>query len=513
MDSNIRPDLKYIIVQFMFPYKTSFKFDRKSKQALYLQLSNQLIALIKDRKLVPKTKLPGSRTLSELLNVHRKTVVACYDELLLQGWVESIPKKGTFVNASLPELNQQEFLENETINSLNSIGFQFYKDRALERKSLSNEDGFMALNDGVSDARLTPTQDLARTYRRICNRKNIYKEMSYGSVFGNEKLRITLADYLNKTRGLNICKDHVLITRGSQMGIYLSAKLLLEKDDTIIVGQTNYTSADAAFSLRKANLERISVDENGLVTDEIAQICKKKAIKAVYVTSHHHHPTTVTLSAERRIHLLNLAKKYNFAIIEDDYDYDFNYKHSPILPLASHDTNGNVIYIGSVCKTVAPVFRIGYVIAPTAYVKEAANQRRFIDRQGDALLELTFEDFIKSGDLDRHIKKVLKVYKARRDLFCKLLIAQFPAVFSFEIPKGGMAVWITLDKKYSWEKVAEVALKHQLEIGAWQRYDIAKTGHNSIRMGFAMYNEAEIHELINRLSKTMEVVKNQEKSL
>jgi GntR family transcriptional regulator/MocR family aminotransferase len=497
----------------MFPYKTSFKFDRKSKQALYLQLSNQLIALIKERKLVPKTKLPGSRTLSELLNVHRKTVVACYEELILQGWVESIPKKGTFVNANLPKLNQQEFLKNNNKKSFNSIGFQFYKDTSLERKPLNNEDGFMVINDGISDARLTPTEDLARTYRRICSRKNIYKEMSYGSLFGNERLRITLADYLNKTRGLNICKDHVLITRGSQMGIYLSSKLLLEKEDIIIVGQTNYTSADAAFLQRKSNLVRVSVDQNGLVIDEIAQICKKKSIKAVYVTSHHHHPTTVTLSAERRIHLLNLAKKYNFAIIEDDYDYDFNYNHSPILPLASHDSNGNVIYIGSVCKTVAPVFRIGYVIAPKVFVNEAANQRRFIDRQGDALLELTFEDFIKSGDLDRHIKKVLKVYKARRDLFCKLLTAKFPAIFSFEIPKGGMAVWITLNKKYSWERVAEVALEYQLEIGAWQRYDIEKTGHNGIRMGFAMNTEAEICELIDRLSKTMEEVKSQEKSL
>ena len=209
---------------------------------------------------------------------------------------------------------------------------------------------------------------------------------------------------------------------------------------------------------------------------------------------------------------MNLAKKYNFAIIEDDYDYDFNYNHSPILPLASHDTNGNVIYIGSVCKTVAPVFRIGYVVAPKEFVNEAANQRRFIDRQGDALLELTFEDFIKSGDLDRHIKKVMKVYKTRRDLFCQLLKEHFPTIFSFETPKGGMAVWITLDKKYSWKTVARVAKKYSLEIGEWQRYDLAKLGHNSIRMGFATYNEEEIHELIYRLSKTIKEVRNQEKS-
>jgi GntR family transcriptional regulator / MocR family aminotransferase len=491
----------------MFPYKTSFLIDRKSKQALYLQLSNQFIELITSRKLMPETKLPGSRVLSELLGVHRKTIVACYEELLLQGWVESIPKKGTFVNAKLPELNQFNFKETAVISSAIKTGFSFYNDASLEREFFKSQEGVLYLNDGISDARLTPTEDLARTYRRICGRKNIYKEMSYGSLFGNEKLRITLANYLNKTRGLHISKDNILITRGSQMGIYLSAKLLLQKGEIIIVGQTNYTSADTTFLQQNANLLRVSVDENGLVTDEIAKICTKKKIKAVYVTSHHHHPTTVTLSAERRIHLLNLAKKYNFAIIEDDYDYDFNYNHSPILPLASHDTNGNVIYIGSVCKTVAPVFRVGYLIAPTAFVNAAANERRFIDRQGDALLELTFEDFIKSGDLDRHIKKVMKIYKMRRDLFCELLSAQFSDFFTFKIPKGGMAVWLTLHKKYSWKNVENIAQKHKLEIGEWQRYDNANLGHNSIRIGFASYNDAEIYEFINRLFKTMKEVK------
>mgnify|MGYP006105852835 CR=1 FL=1 len=125
-------------------------------------------------------------------------------------------------------------------------------------------------------------------------------------------------------------------------------------------------------------------------------------------------------------------------------------------------------------------------------LNEAVNQRRFIDRQGDALLELTFENFIRSEDLDRHIKKVLKFYRAGRDLFCKFLIAQFSTIFSFEIPKGGMAVWITLNKKYSWERVAELAQEYQIEIGAWPRYYIAKTGHIGIRKGFVMYTESEI---------------------
>ena len=487
----------------MFPYKTTIQLNRKSSQALYIQLSNQLIDLIKASRLPSNTKLPGSRMLSELLGVHRKTVVACYEELILQGWIESIPQKGTFVHQDLPELDQQNFKNSKTTFKKNLAGFSFYSNLVLEINQPQKNDNLISINDGISDSRLTPLNELARTYRRIAGKKSSFKELGYGSTFGNEHLRTTLVHYLNKTRGLNITKENILITRGSQMGIYLSSQLLLKKDDIVVVGETNYSSANTTFLYQKASLQFVEVDACGINTQQLEELCKQQQIKAVYVTSHHHHPTTVTLSAERRIHLLNLARKYNFAIIEDDYDYDFNYNHSPILPLASHDVNGNVIYIGSVCKTVAPVFRIGYLIAPRNFVDEASNLRRYVDRQGDALLELTFADFIKNGDLDRHIKKVMKIYKSRRDLFCRLLKEKLGEYFQFEIPKGGMAVWVVLNKKYTWKSVEKQAKKHRLDIGNWKRYDMTNTKHNAIRIGFASYNEEEICDLIERLEFTM----------
>jgi len=486
----------------MFPYKTSISFDRKNKQPLYLQLSKQIIELIKTNRLPSKTKLPGSRTLSELLGVHRKTIVACYEELLLQGWTESVPQKGTFVHSSLPELQQQDYINTLKNVSKQKVGFEFYKNEHLRKKFAAPSEKYMSINDGVSDGRLAPINEIARIYRRLTSKKEAYKHLAYGSVYGNEKLRVVLATYLNKTRGLHICKDNILITRGSQNGIYISSQLLLKEDDVVIVGATNYIAADTTFQNQGSKILRVSVDENGLNTNEIEQLCEKLIVKAVYVTSHHHHPTTVTLSAERRIHLLNLAKKYHFAIIEDDYDYDFNYNHSPILPLASHDTNGNVIYIGSVCKTVAPVFRVGYLIASKEFVDEAAAYRKIVDRQGDALLELTFAEFVENGDLDRHIKKVLKVYKTRRDLMCSLLKVELSDYFEFKIPKGGMAIWLKLNKKYSWKVVSEFALKHELIIGDWARYDPQKTKHNAIRLGFAAYNEEETMQLIQKLTLT-----------
>lgn len=486
----------------MFPYKTSFTLDRESNQSLYLQLANQFILFITDGKLPPGTKLIGSRLLSEMLTVHRKTVVSCYEELQLQGWVESVPKKGTFVHSKLPVLHQKQFAKKED-KEKSDIGFSFYSNPILGDAFTELKKDWIYVNDGVSDARLTPTDELARIYRRISGRKSIHKHLSYGTTYGNDSLREVLVAYLNETRGLNITKDNLLITRGSQMGIYLSSELLLKSEDKVIVGETNYGSSTITFKYKKASVLTVSVDANGIDTHEVEVLCKKHKIKALYVTSHHHHPTTVTLSAERRLHLLNLAQKYNFAIIEDDYDYDFNYNQAPILPLASHDVNHNVIYIGSVCKTVAPVFRVGYLIASKPFVDEAAKLRRFIDRQGDVILELTFAEFIKSGDLDRHIRKVIKIYKLRRDFCCKLLKEELGAFFSFEIPKGGMAIWLKLDDRYSWTEVEKAAGKYALGFPNWKQYDKFTIGHNCIRLGFATYDEAEIKDLIGRLKKTM----------
>lgn len=488
----------------MFPYKASIEFDRDGKQALYLQLSNQIIQLIKDQTLAPNTKLPSSRILAEQLEVHRKTVVACYEELILQGWIESIPKKGTYVLGSLPILIQQKIDESRPTRLKENPGFNYNINTNLETRSVrEKKKGFVYLNDGIPDVRLTPIDEIARTYRRICSKKNVFDQLSYGTTYGNSKLREILVNYLNSTRGLHLTKDNVLITRGSQMGIWLSAQLLLRKDDLVVVGNTNYSSADATFLSLEAQLVKIGVDEDGIITNDIEKLCKQKKIKAVYVTSHHHHPTTVVLSAKRRIHLLNLAREYDFAIIEDDYDYDFNYNRAPILPLASHDSNGNVIYIGSFCKTVAPVFRVGYLIASKDFVDEAAKLRSIIDRQGDALLELTFADLLKSGDLDRHIRKVLKIYKQRRDLFCALLEKELGDHIQFEIPIGGMAVWCKLNSKFSWDKILETGRKYKLEIDDRLYYTKVDRKHGYLRLGFAEHTAEEIKELIKRLKKVI----------
>ncbi|SEK55189.1 GntR family transcriptional regulator / MocR family aminotransferase [Aquimarina amphilecti] len=492
----------------IFPFKSNIIIDRASSRHIYLQLCDQIIGFIKSGKLAPSTKLPGSRKLSEDLNIHRKTVVAAYDELMSQDWIQSIPAKGTFVNKNLPIINPKKITKStNSLESKNSIGFRFKKRKHLIIKGLETIKATIKVDEGVPDHRLAPIEDIAKNYRNITNKKHHKELLTYGDTHGNIELRKVLVDYLNQSRGLKTSIENILITRGSQMGIYLASQLLLNDKKIVITGDTNYMTADNTFTEANGIIKRVSVDKQGINTKEIEEVCKKHTISAVYVTSHHHHPTTVTLSADRRMHLLDLAQRNNFAIIEDDYDYDFHYNNAPILPLASNDTHGNVIYIGGFTKIIAPALRIGYFVAPKEVVDEAARLRRILDRQGDTLLEQTLARMIINGDIQRHSNKVRKIYKERRDLFCGLLKEKLTDFFDFEIPKGGMAVWVQLKKPYNWDIVMTAALKRNIAFNPeWKRYDNNNSGHNGIRIGFAALNKKEIITVINVLESVMKSI-------
>ncbi|MCK8520359.1 PLP-dependent aminotransferase family protein [Aquimarina sp. D1M17] len=493
----------------MFPFKSSIILDRTSGRNLYLQLCDQIIKLIKDGKLQPSTRLPGSRKLSEDLSVHRKTVIAAYDELLAQGWIETQQARGTFISQKLPIITpiKQKNLDIQSSATTNS-GFTFTKRPDLVYSTITPKNTpILKVDDGSPDHRLAPVDEISKTYRSIANKSYHNDLFAYGSTYGNLDLREFLVTFLNQTRGLQITKDNILITRGSQMGIYLSGQILFKEKGKILVGETNYLTANYTFAEAGGEIITIPVDNEGINVSKIEALCQKNKIKALYVTSHHHHPTTVTLSAERRMHLLQLAQQYNFAIIEDDYDYDFHYSHAPILPLASNDTHGNVIYIGGFSKIIAPAIRVGYIIASKDFIDEAANLRRIIDRQGDPVLELAMARMIKNGDIQRHSNKVLKIYRSRRDLFCSLLKNKLGSYFDFEIPNGGMAVWVMLKRKYSWDDIIKESSLLGIELNPeWKRYDPHNLKHNGIRMGFASLNEPEIYEFIARLEKVMNVL-------
>lgn len=474
---------------------------------VYQQVANGIISHIRCGMLKPESALPGSRVLAAALHVHRKTIVAAYDELYAQSWVDIYPRKGIFVAKNLPDVAPRPLPANVAANNFPAMAsFEINNDRIPAAVMFKDRPPqHIVFNDGFPDTRLAPVDLLVREYRRFGNYKFTSKYLMYGPEQGSENLRIELARFLSETRGLLVGPENILVTKGAQMALYLAAQVLLKKGDTVIVADPGYPGANQVFEYAGAQVATVPVDECGIDLDAVEAICKTKKVKMLYVIPHHHRPTTVTLSSQRRMRLLELAMTYRFAIIEDDYDYDYHYSSSPILPLASADYYGSVIYVGSFCKTIAPGIRIGFMVAPQNLILQLSRLRRMIDRQGEQLLEEAMANLLKNGDVSRHLKKTNKIYHERRDVLCRLLQERLGDHVAFKIPDGGFAIWMQYLGGLTPLAVAEKAAEMGLSIsdGSDNYYD-KNFESRFIRLGFASLNVKELEEGVAILSKAVE---------
>lgn len=477
----------------MLPYPTLIDLDRNSAVPLYIQICNAFATLINDGKLQSGQILPSSRKLAEMISVNRNTVNIAYDELMSQGWAESVDRKGIFVSGLLPSGSKAFSAPFHKQQSQYESGFT-WTNKFADSPTPDFQQFSMTIDDGAPDVRLAPVDYLMAEYRSISKRFYGKNFLKYGNPKGCENLRAAIGKYLSGTRGLALSHDDILITKGSQMGIYLTAQLLIEPGDTVAVAALNPAVADNTFRLCGAQLLQVSVDENGMDTDRLEEVLQHQKIKAVYVIPQHHCPTTVTMSIERRLKLLDLAQKHAFAIIEDDFDFEFHYEEKVYLPLASLDRHQNVIYIGSFSKTFAPALRIGFLSGPSKFVEAAATLRKYIDIQGDTLMEESLAALFNNGEIGRHFRKSGKIYQQRRNLFCDALSSEFNHVIEFDLPKGGLAVWTRFEKSIDMIKMSAAAAAKGLHIGSGAFYKDNLFSQNGLRMGFASLEENEMHK-------------------
>ena len=482
----------------MLPYQNLLNINRTAATPIFLQLTNELVKLIQNGQLSAGAKLPSSRNFAQLLGLNRNTVTKAIEELEALGWVEILPKKGTFLVNTFPIVQPNDWSNQKGFSKkLPENSFEFYDFPTLKKpKAYTKNLGF---DDGLPDVRLAPIDELARGYARNLRQLAFEQELSYKDGLGNFDLRKQLAKMLNETRGLNINLDNILITKGTVMAIHLAVAASVKAGDRVLVGATNYKTSDMIIRHFGGELVRLPVDDQGIQVDKIPAICEKQPIRAIYVTSHHHHPTTVTLSPERRMRLLKMANKYNFVILEDDYDYDYHFDNSPVLPLASGDKDGRVLYFGSFTKMIAPAFRVGYLVGPKRIIQALPKLRRIMDRQGDIILEKTIADLLEDGTIRRHLKKSWRHYKERRDFCCDLLKKEFGNLIHFQPPAGGMAIWVKFDKSISIPKLSKKMLESGFYMSDGSNYNPAGVQLNSIRMGFASMNLAEIERCVKLL--------------
>ena len=484
------------------PFKSFIQIDRDLSTAVYLQLVHQFIKAIQLGYLPEGTNLPGTRILCKTFEINRNTLIKSFEDLQAQGWIKIIPNKGTFILSN--QKQKKEFrLQKEKILIKETTGFLFQRSTILENP-IEKSAISLQFNEGLADMRLAETQVLSKIYLSKLKNKNPKKSWEQLAVESSDYFKTQLVNYLNLTRGVHISKQNSLTTNSREMSLYVASKLLLSPHDKVVVADLSYYASNMVFLNCGAKIIPIPVDENGISTEHLKQVCEQQKIRMLYLTSHHHYPTTVSLSAKRRMEVLELSKEFGFIILEDDYDYDFHYDNHPMLPLKSSDTNGMVVYIGSFGKALSSGFRAGFILAQADLIDELYKYQQILDPDKDIIKEQVLAHWIEEGEMHRYLKKIKKIYKERRDYFSTLLHQHLKEKVSFEIPSGGLAFWVEWKNNLNLGKLKKVCEKSGLFLPQnilYQNKNISAT-----RLGFGHLNFEEMEKAVEVLKESVELI-------
>ena len=479
------------------PWKVALeRIDSSRSTPLYLQIVHAIIHEIEQGRLSPGSFLPSSRELAQILKLNRKTVVLAYEDLIAQGWLESQATRGTVVAAQIYQARRA------TPPRGSGTASPEYFFRSPPARGLAQAPGrTYKLDEGAPDGRLFPADILARAYRSAIQRASRDNRLQYRDPRGSPRLRLAVAEMLRAERGLPIDPEDICITRGSQNGIYLAARTLLTPGDTVLVEALTYEPAVAAFADLGARIVAVPLDEHGADAEAVEAACRRHRVRAIFLTPHHQFPTTVAMRPERRLRVLELARQFGFAVIEDDYDHEFHFESQPLLPMASYAPN-RVIYIGSLSKLLLPALRIGYIVAPRPFVEAVAHAVSLIDGMGNTLTEDAAADLITEGELRRHVRRATRIYAVRRQAFAATLDDIFGERVQYRIPAGGLAFWLRFPEPGLLCKIEAGAPAHGISLAPSASFAAAPEAPNGLRIGFASLTEAEAQEALAALAGT-----------
>ncbi|WP_205629287.1 PLP-dependent aminotransferase family protein [Jiangella muralis] len=380
--------------------------DRSRPRSLRVQIEAELRRAIRAGRLQPGSALPSTRALAVDLGVTRGVVVDAYDQLTAEGYLLSRPGSGTVVSPATARPASSP----PTVPADAGVDVDFYAGE-------SDLDGF-------------PRSAWARATRTALQTMPT-SELAYGHVQGIPSLRHELADYLGRVRGVDAAPEHILVGHGFNHVFGLVSRVLRDSGRTIFaVEDPGYDRARAGLESLGIAYRGVDVDDNGLVVDQL----RATGARVVVVTPAHQHPTGVVLTPERRHELVDWAQSVDGYVIEDDYDAEYRYDRRPVGAVQGLAPD-RVIHAGTTSKALAPGVRLGWLVLPPALVDRVADHRRTTDGSTSGILQATFASFLGNGDLDRHLRRMRRVYRQRRDGLVAALARWLPEL----TPSGAAA--------------------------------------------------------------------------
>ncbi len=484
------------------PWELNLDIARDSGTSIHIQIARKIIEEIQNGRFTPGTALPGTREFASRIKVNRKTVIQAYDELIAQGWLTSESKRGTFVSSRFLAVNSKP-----SPPPLSQFSSAYTKPLiAANRLNKRQMHDHIYFSDGLPDNRLIPFESISRAMRRSLITSARGQKSGQCDSKGAMILRQAIMHMVNMERGLHTNPDNICVVSGLQMGIFIISRIFINAGDNVIIEELSNPNAREVFKSSGANLITVSHDADGINIDHLEELCMQDKISAVYVTPHHQIPTTVTMSKTRREKLCELADKYDFLIIEDDTDNEFNFSNAPILPLANMQHSEKVIYLGSLSKVLTPGLRIGYIVAPEEVIEICAQQAMLIENQGNPLAELAVAELMHTGEIKKHISRALKIYSERKSLLSNLLNDELNQYVTFQQSNTGLAFWLKLDSKVNIDQLTHHAALQKVHFQSGNLFCARGSQTSGIRMGFANLSHEEAVQGVGRLKKAFQSV-------
>jgi GntR family transcriptional regulator/MocR family aminotransferase len=491
--------------------------DNQSNKPLHRQLYDEIRRAILAGRLISGQQIPSTRTFSKSLGISRATVTVAFEYLLSEGYLQATRGSGTYVSRQLPD----ELLR-PSISTYKKSS-QVYKkpiqkpEQKLHKKlsqygqnlkdnpwlSYGGDEPEIQFSFGRPDLDEFPWRQWMQLNNRYIRKRKLSLLDCPSHAKGYLPLREEVSKYLARARAVNIDADQIIVVNGSQQAIDLISRILIDKKDTIAIEEPSYIGAKKVFEIMGANLIPIPVDSSGLVLEKL-KATGATAPKLIYVTPSHQFPTGVVLSLPRRLELLSFAEETGTYILEDDYDSEYRYKGRPIPALAGLDKNESVIYIGTFSKVLFPALRLGYLVVPKHLVSIIEKAKWLADRHSPLLDQQVLADFIKEGYLERHVRKMRKIYEERRQCVMHALKKQFQDNVSILGDNAGINVLIRLKSKHSDTTIVEKARQQGVGIVQTKQFYLGKNPKGEFLLNYGGLKEKDIQEGIARLAKIIE---------
>jgi GntR family transcriptional regulator/MocR family aminotransferase len=470
-------------------------------------LFRQLKDAILDKRLPPGSRLPSTRDAQRTFGVSRNTAQDVYDRLAQEGLLSTSHGSGTFVRDARPDaITKQVSLHEERHGVVNPfwerpdiaswIGF-WHEPQDSGAKSLPLAD----LRPALVDQRLFPhasfRQVMARQLRRL--ETNPASSRSPQRNQGNSRLRRAIAEHVGLTRAVACLPDDVLVTSGAQQAFDLIARALVIAGETVVaVEDPGYPPMWVPFAAARARLVPVRVDSEGIVVDEIPA-----DTKIICVCPSHQFPLGMPMSPRRREALLHFARKNGAVIVQDDYDGEFRYEGSPLEALRGDASASHVFYVGSFSKCMFPAIRLGFIVAPEWALPALVAAKNSTDWHCSIPIQAALAEFIRDGHLTRHIRRVRRVYRDRRDYLLSLVEQRLAGRLSVVPSFYGMHLTAIARDGIDCDAVSASLARGGIMVHSLSRYFLGPQTHSGIILGYAAADFDSLRTTIQALAREL----------